>query len=144
VEDSSFTVSKSKYVNLDLQAVHETEGLMHELKLFLVRLLAAALLIAFWMTIGRAAGTELSDNLGTVGNHDIKNNAEVMTNARSRRVFARMDSYPFSIPGDKPGALYGSPLSLADVSVGKMQPPQTIGPSLNTMQQYGERIRQRD
>jgi len=83
-------------------------------------------------------GTETSVTAGSVGNHDMKINADVVTYSRSRGAFAGMNMNGSSITEDQGDAraLYGSAVSLADIFSGKVKPTDPGDPFLKTVQRY--------
>ncbi len=83
-------------------------------------------------------GVETSVTAGPVGQHNMNINADAVSYARSRGVFAGTNITGSSITEDEGDArtLYGSPMSLADILSGKAQPPDTGESFLNTVQKY--------
>ena len=83
-------------------------------------------------------GVETSVTAGPVGGHNMTVNVDAVTYARTRGVFAGMNITGSSITEDEGDArtLYGSPMNLADILGGKIQPAATGETFLNTVQKY--------
>ena len=88
-------------------------------------------------------GVETSVTAGPVGGHNMTVNVDAVTYARTRGVFAGMNITGSSITEDEGSAraLYGSPMSLADILGGKTQPRDTGEPFLNTVQKYAGQMK---
>ena len=83
-------------------------------------------------------GVETSVTAGPVGGHNMTVNVDAVTYARTRGVFAGMNITGSSISEDEASAraLYGSPMTLADILGGKAQLRDTSESFLNTVQKY--------
>jgi lipid-binding SYLF domain-containing protein len=91
-------------------------------------------------------GTETSVTAGPVGNQDMKMNSDVISYSRARGAFAGTNITGSSITEDEDNArvLYGSPMSMADILGGKVNPPRTSASFLSTVQKYAGRMKQKD
>lgn len=83
-------------------------------------------------------GVETSVTAGPMGGHNMTENVDAVTYARTRGVFAGTNITGSSITEDEGDAraLYGSQMSLADILGGKAQPPESGGSFLNAVEKY--------
>lgn len=97
---------------------------MRELKLFVLRLLAAAFLVAFCMSISRAAASREESDLierlaeSSKGHEDLEMNADVLSYSRPRGVFASTNMNGSAVTGD-PRDTNNSFLKTAEKYAGK-------------------------
>jgi lipid-binding SYLF domain-containing protein len=91
-------------------------------------------------------GTETSVTAGPTGNHEWKMNEDMLTYARAKGVFAGFNLTGSSITEDQDDArtLYGSPVSLADILAGKVQPPSATQVFLETVGKYAGQTKAND
>jgi lipid-binding SYLF domain-containing protein len=91
-------------------------------------------------------GTETSVTAGPTGNHEWKTNEDMLTYARAKGVFAGFNLTGSSITEDQDDArtLYGSPVSLADILGGKVQPPRGSQAFLETVAKYAGQTKAND
>jgi SH3 domain-containing YSC84-like protein 1 len=91
-------------------------------------------------------GTETSVTAGPTGNQEWKMNEDILTYAQAKGAFAGFNLTGSSITEDQDDArtLYGSPVSLADILAGKVQPPTGSQPFLETVAKYAGHMKAKD
>jgi SH3 domain-containing YSC84-like protein 1 len=91
-------------------------------------------------------GTETSVTAGPIGNQEWKMNEDILTYARAKGAFAGVNLAGSSITEDQDDAraLYGSPVSLADILAGRVQPTTGSQPFLETVAKYAGQTKSKD